>query len=97
MITARCERCYRVYAKYWEHDGQGEWIAPNRDMNRSIEQILDDSMRVRNMVAERVCYCEPPPTLPGGDELAADIERAHTKPFDHQRAQAGWAPIKIRV
>jgi len=99
LITARCGRCHRVAAKYWEHDGQGVWITPNRDINRTIrtiEQILDEGHWVRNMVAERVCHCEPPPTLPAGDKLAELIARAHRKAFDH-RAQAGWGLIKIRV
>jgi hypothetical protein len=101
LITARCVRCYRVAAKYWEHDNEGAWIAPNHSRTRTIEEILDDSTRVRNMVATRVCRCEPPPTLPDGDELAALVAHAHRKPAPEAAPSPFKAsritPLTIRV
>ena len=72
-------RCYRVAAKYWEHDNEGRWIAPNRSTTLTIGEILGDSTRVRKMVAAQVCRCDPPPTLPDGEELAALVTRARRK------------------
>ena len=103
LITARCARCYRVAAKYWEHNNQGAWIAPNHSRTRTIEEILDDDVRTRNMVAARVCWCDPPPALPTGDELAALVDRARTNLQhrnnirDRRSPERGWAPVTIRV
>ncbi len=94
LIAARCGRCHRVAAKYWEHGEHGAWIAPNRDTDRTVEQLLDDSTRVRNMVADRVCSCDPPPALPDGDELAALVARAKTTDTPGRRHRA---PLTIRV
>ena len=102
LITARCVRCYRVAAKYWKHNNEGAWIAPNHSRTRTIDEMLDDSVRTRNMVAARVCWCDPPPTLPAGDELAALIDRARrnlqrNNIRDRHTPEAGWAPVTIRV
>ena len=44
-----------------------------------MDELLDDGDRESNMVAARVCRCDPPPTLPTGDELTALIDRARRK------------------
>jgi hypothetical protein len=80
LIAAECVRCYRVATKYWECDGEGRWITRNRDRHLMGRQRIDNAARLRNMVAERVCYCDPPPTLPEGGELARHITRARKQP-----------------
>ena len=82
LITARCVRCYRVAAKYWEHDGDGKWIAQRREPVADRADLLratDDDARVRNVVAARVCHCDPPPVLPEGGKLAALAARARAR------------------
>jgi hypothetical protein len=49
------------------------------------------------MVAEKPCECQPSPTLPGGDELAALVERARAEGFDRRRAEVSRGPVTIRV
>jgi hypothetical protein len=106
LITARCARCYRVAAKYWEHGNDGSWFTPSTltfPANATFDDILDYPA-VRDVVATRVCRCYPPPTLPTGDELAALVDRARAN-LQHSnnihdrrhRPEAGWAPVTIRV
>jgi hypothetical protein len=89
LIAARCGRCHRVAAKYWERGDNGHWYTP--------EPFLPNGGNLQYMVATRVCQCEPSPILPEGEELAALIARAHAEPFDRRRARAGRAPVTIRV
>jgi hypothetical protein len=92
LITARCRRCGRVAAKYWERGGRGHWITGELDL-----PDLPKGASLAYMVARQHCECEPSPTLPGGGELAAHIKRAHAKRFDRRRAEAGRTAITIRV
>ena len=97
LITARCTRCHRVAAKYWEHDGAGVWIVANHDLHRPMTQRLADSARARNMIADRLCGCEPPPVLPAGAELAALVARARKLPQVATFRRRSDAPLTIRV
>ena len=102
LITARCKRCHRVAAKYWEHDTGGGWITPgDSDHNLptkhrdELEELLDAGSLI--MTAARVCRCYPPPSLPNGAELAGLLERARAAPHPGRPGRRErWTPLTIR-
>jgi hypothetical protein len=83
-ITARCARCHRIAAKYWENNaGRGHWKTPQ----------TTPATVARFLIADRLCQCDPPPTLPEGDELAALLSSAKTGAPGRRRN----TPLTIRV
>jgi hypothetical protein len=95
LITVRCKRCHRVAAKYWEHETGGGWITPDdyvhgpkKYYDDEIAELLDSGGS--SMIARRVCYCRPSPTLPNGAELARLLERARAKPHPAEDGAERW-------
>ncbi|BCP15668.1 hypothetical protein MINTM021_25770 [Mycobacterium paraintracellulare] len=97
LIVARCGRCYRVAAKYWEGEG---WVTSQQTESPITRAGLDERARIRTMVREPglACRCDPPPALPSGNQLATLVDQALAEPVRPRTLHRHRpAPITVRV